>query len=106
MLVQSFFLLVMIQLRYVFSYNGDFTIEKWDSAREKGPSVFIKNDIKFCSYKTDITSERLALSTCYFHHLIRHHFSMVKCILESWTISVPTFLRAIPPGVQNYHIFV
>eukprot|EP00731_Ephydatia_muelleri_P003753 Em0001g3753a len=31
---------------------------------------------------------------------------LVKCILESWTISVPTFLRAIPHGVQNYHIFV
>ena len=64
------------------------------------------NVIKMHHVCIAITSQRLTLSTSYFHHFILHHFSTVKCIWESWTISVPTFLRAIPPGVQNYHIFV
>ena len=70
------------------------------------PLVYYKNVIKMHHVCIAITSQRLTLSTSYFHHFILHHFSTVECILESWTISVPTFLRAIPPGVQNYHIFV
>ena len=70
------------------------------------PLIYYKNVIKMHHVCIAITSQRLTLSTSYFHHFILHHFSTVKCILESWTISVPTFLRAIPPGVQNYHIFV
>ena len=70
------------------------------------PLIYYKNVIKMHHVCIAITSQRLTLSTSYFHHFIPHHFSTVKCILESWTISVPTFLRAIPPGVQNYHIFV
>ena len=70
------------------------------------PLIYYKNVIQMHHVCIAITSQRLTLSTSYFHHFILHHFSTVKCILESWTISVPTFLRAIPPGVQNYHIFV
>ena len=70
------------------------------------PLIYYKNVIKMHHVCIAITSQRLTLSTSYFHHFILHHFSAVKCILESWTISVSTFLRAIPPGVQNYHIFV
>ena len=70
------------------------------------PLIYYKNVIQMHHICIAITSQRLKLSTSYFHHFILHHLSTVKCILESWTISVPTFLRAIPPGVQNYHIFV
>ena len=63
------------------------------------PLIYYKNVIKMHHVCIAITSQRLTLSTSYFHHFILHHFSTVKCILESWTISVPTFLRAIPPGV-------
>ena len=65
------------------------------------PLIYYKNVIKIHHVCIAITSQRLTLSTSYFHHFILHHFSTVKCILESWTISVPTFLRAIPLGFKT-----
>ena len=98
---------------YVFIITGYkclhwiFSPYTYGTVHEKiAPLIYYKNVIKMHHVCIAITSQRLTLSTSYFHHFILHHFSTVKCILESWTISVPTFLRAIRPGVQNYHIFV
>ena len=91
---------------WILFYNIKFK-SVYGTVHEKiAPLIYYKNVIKMHHVCIAITSQRLTLSTSYFHHFILHHFSTVKCILESWTISVPTFLRAIPPGVQNYHIFV
>ena len=91
----------------VSNETSDTRTDIYGTVHEKiAPLIYYKNVIKMHHVCIAITSQRLTLSTSYFHHFILHHFSTVKCILESWTISVPTFLRAIPPGVQNYHIFV
>ena len=57
------------------------------------PLIYYKNVIKMHHVCIAITSQQLTLSTSYFHHFILHHFSTVKCILESWTdirADVPT----------------